>query len=214
MLPTTVVGSYSVPQWLERLKNDHLQRRLSAGNLEEIHQVAIKAALKDQEQAEEYRFAAEFADRPVKFSLTGPFSLSRRIQNQGYKQERDLVLGLARSLNAEAHALVEAGARWLQIDEPFLAGYPDQIALAIEAVNTVVDGVDASWALHVCYGNRYARPLWEGHYSFLFPAVLEARVDRLALEFARKRYDDLTLLAAHAWDRQVGLGGLDVKDPQ
>ena len=146
--------------------------------------------------------------------MTGPFSLSRRIQNQGYKQERDLVLGLARSLNAEAHALVEAGARWLQIDEPFLAGYPDQIALAIEAVNTVVDGVDASWALHVCYGNRYARPLWEGHYSFLFPAVLEARVDRLTLEFARKGYDDLTLLADHAWDRQVGLGVVDVKDPQ
>lgn len=273
MLSTTVVGSYSVPEWLERLKDDHLARRVSAAHLEEIHQVAIKAALKDQEQAgidvvsdgelrrdndidyllgripgiiitnrpkmhyfdyyaarvdeelpepgarslglaEDYRFTAQYTGRPVTFSLTGPFSLSRRVENGAYQSERHLVLALARFLNAEAHALVEAGAGLLQIDEPFLAGYPDQVDLAIEAVNTVVAGVEASWALHVCYGNRHARPLWEGHYSFLFPAVLEARVDRLTLEFARKGYDDLSLLAEHAWDRQVGLGVIDVKSRQ
>ena len=44
----------------------------------------------------------------------------------------------------------------------------------------------ATWALHVCYGNRYARPSWEGHYDFLFPAVKAARVDQIVLEFARK----------------------------
>ena len=32
-----------------------------------------------------------------------------------------------------------------------------------------------TWALHVCYGNRYARPLWEGHYDFLFPRCWGAR---------------------------------------
>lgn len=273
LLSTTVVGSYSVPEWLERLKDDHLQRRVSAAHLEEIHQVAIKAALKDQEQAgidvvsdgelrrdndidyllsripgitianrtklhyfdyyqahidqelpgpaggslglaEDYRFTSQFTDRPIKFSITGPFSLSRRIENHAYTNERDLVLALAHWLNAEAHALVDAGAGRLQIDEPFLAGYPEQVELAIEAINTVVAGVEASWALHVCYGNRHARPLWEGHYSFLFPAVLEARVDRLTLEFARKGYDDLALLTQYAWDRQIGLGVIDVKNRQ
>src|SRR5215212_1678385 len=50
ILPTTVVGSYSVPEWLERLKTDYYQRRVSSAYLQEIHEVAIKAALKDQEQ--------------------------------------------------------------------------------------------------------------------------------------------------------------------
>src|SRR6202167_2331754 len=50
-LPTTVVGSYSVPEWLERLKTEYYQRRISAAHLAEIHEVAIKAAIKDQEQA-------------------------------------------------------------------------------------------------------------------------------------------------------------------
>src|SRR5437870_12112107 len=47
-LATTVVGSYSVAEWLGRLKTDYHQRRTSAHHLDEIHDVAIKAALKDQ----------------------------------------------------------------------------------------------------------------------------------------------------------------------
>jgi 5-methyltetrahydropteroyltriglutamate--homocysteine methyltransferase len=147
----------------------------------------------------------------VKFSLTGPYSLSRRIDNAAYPDRRDLVLALAACLNAEAHRLVAAGADILQIDEPFLAGYPADVELAIEAVNVVTADVPVEWALHVCYGNRYARPLWEGHYDFLFPAVLDAHVDELLLEFARKGYDDLHLFRRFEWDRRLGVGVIDVK---
>ena len=272
LLPATVVGSYPVPEWLERLKTDFYQRRISAQHLNEIHEVAIKAALKDQELtgldivsdgelrrdndidylltripgidiphraktdyydyydaalprplpepegvglglAADFAFTREQTERPIKFSFTGPFSLSRRIRNAGHADSAGLVRALARWLNAEAHALVAAGADLLQIDEPFLAGYPEAVDLAIEAVNIVTEGVGASWALHVCYGNRYSRPLWEGHYDFLFPAVLDARIDQLVLEFARKGPGDLRLFRQHAWDRRVGLGVIDVKSP-
>jgi 5-methyltetrahydropteroyltriglutamate--homocysteine methyltransferase len=229
LLPTTVVGSYSVPEWLERLKTDFYQRRISAQHLKEIHDVAIKAALKDQELAgldivsdgelrrdndidyllaripgvdiphraktdyydyydaqetkplpaaidggpglaDDFTFTRDHTAKPIKFSFTGPFSLSRRIRDSAYTDPADLVGALARWLNAQAAGLAAAGAELLQIDEPFLAGYPEAAELAIAAVNTVTEGVDVSWALHVCYGNRYARPLWEGHYDFLFPA--------------------------------------------
>ena len=299
LLPTTVVGSYSVPEWLERLKTEYYQRRISAAHLDEIHEVAIKAAVKDQERAgidivsdgelrrdndidyflarmpgvhiaqraksdyydyydaavnaplpvddgrlspgetpprasrdgpggeammpdtpglglaRDFEFTRTLTDRPVKFSFTGPFSLSRRItvNDHAYKNPADLVRDLARLLNLEARSLAEAGARFLQIDEPFLAGYPEQAALAVEAVNIVTDGVPATWALHVCYGNRYARPSWEGHYDFLFPAALSARVDQLVLEFARKGLDDLRLIREYAWPSALGLGVIDVKSP-
>ena len=142
LLPTTVVGSYPVPEWLERLKTDYYQRRISAQHLNEIHEVAIKAALKDQELtgldivsdgelrrdndidylltripgvdiphraktdyydyydavvtrplpdpagegvglglAADFAFTREQTQWPIKFSFTGPFSLSRRIRN-------------------------------------------------------------------------------------------------------------------------------------
>jgi 5-methyltetrahydropteroyltriglutamate--homocysteine methyltransferase len=276
LLPTTVVGSYSVPEWLERLKTEYYQRRISAQHLAEIHEVAIKAAVKDQELAgidivsdgelrrdndvdyflaripgvnipqraktdyfdyydaevtrplpelpeepgpslalaEDFRFTRQLTHKPIKFSFTGPFSLSRRIRDNAYSEPGDLVRALARRLNAEARELARAGAGLLQIDEPFLAGYPDQVELAIEAVNIVTEGVNASWALHVCYGNRYARPSWEGHYDFLFPAVKAARVDQLVLEFARKGLDDLRLIRQYDWDSWLGLGVIDVKNPE
>jgi 5-methyltetrahydropteroyltriglutamate--homocysteine methyltransferase len=161
--------------------------------------------------AADYVFTRAHTAKPVKFSFTGPFSLSRRIRDSAYADPADLVRALARWLNSQARELADAGADLLQIDEPFLAGYPEAAGLAVEAVNIVTAGVDVSWALHVCYGNRYARPLWEGHYDFLFPAVLAADVDQLVLEFARKGPGDLALFRQYDWDRGVGLGVIDVK---
>ena len=49
-------------------------------------------------------------------------------------------------------------------------------------LNVMVEGVEAKIGLHVCYGNRYGKPAWEGSYRYLFPAILEARVHQLTLE--------------------------------
>src|SRR4029077_2764673 len=51
ILPTTMVGSYSMPGWLERLKTEYFARRISRQELDEIHDTAVKAAIKDQEVA-------------------------------------------------------------------------------------------------------------------------------------------------------------------
>ena len=276
VLATSVVGSYSVPEWLERLKTDFYQRRISGQYLDDIHEVAIKAALKDQEIAgvdvvsdgelrrdndidyflarmpgveiphvaktfyydyydayvrhpipvddesatlnlvEDLRFTLQYTQRPVKFSFTGPFSLARRVHNEAYSSFDDLVMAFARILNREARALEKAGAAVLQIDEPFLAGYPEEVGLAVRAINQVYDGISGpTRAVHVCYGNRYARPVWEGHYEFLFPTILDAQVDQLVLEFARKGYDDLELFKKYSTaSLTLGLGVIDVKNPQ
>lgn len=266
-----------MPEWLERLKTDYYQRRISGAYLQEIHEVAIKAAIKDQERAgvqivsdgelrrdndidyflarmpgveiphlakafyydyyeavvarpipehdaagrpplglvEDFLFTRDYTDLPIKFSFTGPFSLSRRVKNECYRDEADLVLAFAHVLNREARALAVAGASVLQVDEPLLAGYPEQVELAVRALNTVFEGLDRATtvrAVHVCYGNRYARPLWEGHYDFLFPAILEADVDQLVLEFARKGYEDLDLFRRYpSAPFGLGLGVIDVK---
>jgi len=175
LLPTTVIGSYAVPEWLGQLKNDYYQRRISKSYIDEIHEMAIKAAILDQERAGidivsdgelrrdndvdyllaripgveipqrgkadyfdyyeaqlahvlpesadmglglagDYLFTRQLTDMPVKVSITGPFSLSRRIRNAAYPVQADLVRALARLLNAEARDLARTGARLLQID--------------------------------------------------------------------------------------------------
>jgi 5-methyltetrahydropteroyltriglutamate--homocysteine methyltransferase len=270
LLPTTVIGSWSVPDWLERAKTGVHHGAVSRSQLADMHDMAVKAALKDQEVAgidivsdgelrrdndvdyllsrvpgvespdpvkafyfdyldlhlprqlpdpgpaplglaADLQFTRAHTDRPVRFSVTGPFSLSRRLRTDAYGDRGDLVRALAMVLNAEARALADAGAELLQIDEPLLAGHPEDVGLAVEAVNIVTKDVPVTWALHVCYGNRYARPLWEGHYDFLFPAVLDATVGQLLLEFARKGDEDLQLIERYGWDRVLGVGVLDVK---
>src|SRR5687768_6743773 len=51
ILPTSVIGSYSMPEWLERAKNDYLSRKLNRRDLDEMHDSVRKAAIKDQEVA-------------------------------------------------------------------------------------------------------------------------------------------------------------------
>ena len=228
LLPTAVVGSYSVPAWLERARNDFLQRRLTRLDLDEMHDAVVKAAIKDQEVAgvdvvsdgelrrdnmidyfaeklpgvevdhrskkssydfydsvvrgrmptaplglvSEFTFLRRFTDRRAKVSITGPHTLVKRIRNEYYPGEEAFALDLARIMNLELRELVKAGATDVQIDEPYYSGFPEDLAWGIRAVNVLVEGVDARIALHVCYGNRYGKPSWEGSYRYLFPAVL------------------------------------------
>jgi 5-methyltetrahydropteroyltriglutamate--homocysteine methyltransferase len=267
LLPTAVVGSYSMPGWLERVKNDYLLRRLSRHDLDEIHDLAVKAAIKDQEVAgvdivsdgelrrdnmidhfttrlpgvevdqtskrfyydlydcavrgrlptgplglvEELRFLRRFTERRTKISITGPHSLVKRIRNSYYETEEAFALDLARVMNVELRELTRAGATDIQIDEPYYSGFPEDVAWGIRAVNALVEGVGARLSLHVCYGNRYGKPSWEGSYRYLFPAVLEARVQQLTLEFARRGDEDVRLFKEFDPPFALGLGVVDVK---
>lgn len=270
LLPTTVVGSYSIPEWLERAKTDFFQRRISSDYLDQIHDVVIKAALKDQELAgidivsdgelrrdnmidhftsrmpgveidqrakpyfydyyesvvrhklpmgplhlaDEFKFVRENTTRPIKFSVTGPFSLMRRIKNEFYGTERELALDIARVMNLELKSLVAVGADYIQADEPYFSGFPEDIGWGVEVINVLFEGVEARKGLHICYGNRYGKPNFEGNYRYLFPAILEARIDQLTLEFARKGLDDVDLLKQHPFPFELGVGVIDVKSAE
>jgi 5-methyltetrahydropteroyltriglutamate--homocysteine methyltransferase len=269
-LVTAVVGSYAMPAWLERAKNDYLLRRLTRHDLEEMHDAAVKAAIKDQETAgldvisdgelrrdnmidyfveklpgvevdhgskkfyydfydavvrgrmptaplglvADFRFLRQFTDRRTKISITGPHSLVKRIRNEGYPGEEALALDIARIMNLELRELVKAGATDLQIDEPYYSGFPEDLPWGIRAVNALVEGVGARVGLHICYGNRYGKPSWEGSYRYLFPAILEARVDVLRLEFARRGEADVALFQEFSPAFELGLGVIDVKTPE
>lgn len=267
VLPTAVVGSYSMPAWLERVKNDYLLRRIGRHDVDEIHDAAVKAAIKDQEVAgvdivsdgelrrdnmidhfavrlpgvqvdhaskkfyydfydsvirapmptaalglvDEFRFLRTFTDRRAKVSVTGPHSLVKRIRNEYYPSEEVFALDIARVMNLELRELVKAGAGEIQIDEPYFSGFPEDLGWAIRAVNALVEGVDARIGLHICYGNRYGKPAWEGSYRYLFPAVLDARVHQLTLEFGRRGEEDVQLFEEFSAPFVLGLGVIDVK---
>ena len=265
ILPTTVIGSYTMPEWLERAKNEYLSRRLSKRDLDEMHDAVRKAAIKDQETAgidivsdgeaqrdnmidyftermpgvqvdlgskrfyydfyesvvrsklatgtlglnEEAKFLSKFSTHSSKISISGPHTLVKRIQNKHYSSEADFALDLGKLLNLELKELVRAGATRLQIDEPYYSGFPEDLPWALRAINEMVNGVNAHVTLHICYGNRYGKPSFEGSYQFLFPAILDAKVQAISMEFARRGEDDIKLFKDVPF--QVGIGVIDVK---
>ena len=268
ILPTTIVGSYAMPGWLERLKTEYFARRISRHDLEEIYDAAAKANIKDQEIAgldivtdgeprrdnmvdyfverlpgvhidhsskkfyydfydssvqgkipmaslglvKDFQFVLAFTEREAKICITGPHCLSKRIRNQYYPNEEALATDIARVMNLELKALVKAGAKFIQIDEPYYSGFPEDLDWAIKVLNILVEGVDAKVAVHICYGNRYGKPSWEGSYRYLFPRILDAKVQGLTLEFARRGGEDLDLFKEFNTPFDLGVGVIDVKN--
>ena len=135
----------------------------------------------------------------------------KRIRNEHYPSEEAFALDLARVMNPELRELVRAGATDLQIDEPYYSGFPEDLPWGIPAVNELVEGVEAHVTLHICYGNRYGKPSLEGSYRYLFPAILDAQVQTVSLEFARRGEDDLRLFKEFDVPFALGLGVIDVK---
>jgi 5-methyltetrahydropteroyltriglutamate--homocysteine methyltransferase len=162
--------------------------------------------------SDELTFTKGLTDREVKFSVTGPHTLVKQLRDEWYHDEVALARDVAISLNAELRDLVAAGATFLQIDEPSLSGYPEDLEWAVDVHNVLVEGVEARIGLHICFGNRYRRPSWAGSYRFLFPRILDARFDQLLLEFARTGTEDLDLFKDHPGEFSLGMGVVDVKD--
>ena len=160
---------------------------------------------------EDFKFLRANTDREVKFCVTGPHSLAKRIRNEHYPSEQEFAMDLARVMNPELKALAQAGARFLQVDEPYYSGFPEDFAWGVKALNTLVEGVEARIGVHICYGNRYGKPSWEGSYRYLLPGILDAKVHQLTLEFARRGGEDLELFRELPLGMELGIGVIDVK---
>ena len=110
-----------------------------------------------------YRYAASHARSDVKVTVTGPYTLRDWVFDLYYSDRRAAVLGLAEYVREEVQALVAAGVRYLQIDEPaFVTRYdqPEELDVAIEAMQHICTGLpDHVTVLHAYVLRRVSRGL-------------------------------------------------------
>jgi 5-methyltetrahydropteroyltriglutamate--homocysteine methyltransferase len=172
----------------------------------------------------EFQNVMRHAKRKVKVPVTGPYTLAEWSFNEFYQQrlagqhldlrklkieaKREFVLDMARSVvRPNLQVLVEAGAPWIQIDEPALTTKPNEVPLFVEAFNECTAGLGCKLSVHICYSD----------YRLLYPHILELKnCSQLALEFANRdnehheAYSELTLLNEYGDQREIGLGVADV----
>jgi 5-methyltetrahydropteroyltriglutamate--homocysteine methyltransferase len=105
--------------------------------------------------ADEWRIAQACTDRPVKMTVPGPLTITDSVADAYYHDKRAVGIALAEAINTEVRALADAGCRWIQIDEPLFARWPDEaVAYGIDNLERCFHNVssDTTRAMHMCCG--------------------------------------------------------------
>jgi 5-methyltetrahydropteroyltriglutamate--homocysteine methyltransferase len=190
-----------------------------------------KLARQEALAVDDLRFVRGLTDRPIKVTLPGPYLLTRamfvpEVTRQHYDTKEDLADAVVRLLREEVVALAEAGADFVQLDEPVLSEVAfspgrtrtfmcaalaarkepaEELELAVSWINRVVEGIDGvRTGVHVCRGNwsRDEATLLRGSYHALAPYLERLEVDQLVLEYATERAGTVLPFAG----KELGLG--------
>jgi 5-methyltetrahydropteroyltriglutamate--homocysteine methyltransferase len=147
-----------------------------------------------------WEFAQSLTDRPVKGMVTGPYTMMDWSFSEHYLDRRNACLALAQEMRHEAEALVAAGARIIQIDEPALSVRPDELTFAIEALAIVTRDLPAYFITHTCYGA----------FEAIYPGILGLPVENLDLAISHSSLDLLALFARAPSTKDMSVGVIDV----
>lgn len=192
---------------------------------------------------EEFRFTQRLTDKPIKVPLPGPYILTRalwvpEVTSRVYPSKEALGEVVVRLLSQELRSLADAGADFVQFDEPVLTELvftqgktrtfmcaalaarsdpSEELSWAVEMLNQVVDSVAdhprrPRIGLHVCRGNwsTLEETLLVGNYAPLAPWFERMRVDQLVLEYATPRAGDLIPFG----NKELGLGAVNPRTPE
>ncbi len=179
---------------------------------------------------EEYEFVRDNTERTVKVPFTGAYTVMDWSYDEHYARG-DSFLGASAERRMDARrifgvdaardvvrpnlaGIVEAGADWVQIDEPAATTRPEEVPLVVETFNATREGIDVLCSIHICFSD----------YSCLFPHI-EGLDDcyELQLEFSnrdsletgtkdadRPGYAILERFRESEWDGKIGLGVIDI----
>lgn len=183
-------------------------------------------------------FLVSKTEKITKFALPSPFLIGirywdERFSKSAYPTREAFMEHLALILRREAESLVSEGIDIIQLDDPALTYFCDrrilagehihderlhkewkpdkEVPLAVELLNTILDGLEAETHLHCCHSVYKRMSDVKGNYEPLLPRLTSLNVDRLNLEFAYDEtgdVEDLKLLPSH---HAVGMGVVDVR---
>lgn len=156
-------------------------------------------------------------DRAIKWTLPGPMTVVDTLADHHYGDRETMAMDVATALNQEARELVAAGVDVVQFDEPaFNVFFDDVRRWGVTALDRAAAGLDATTAVHICYGYGIAANIeWKAglgrewrQYEETFPLLAESSIDQVSLEVAGSNVplDVLDLLG----DRSVQAGVIDV----
>ncbi len=184
---------FTLSDWVRVFDNVYFRRPVIVERVEWVSPVTL----------EDWLYATSVSrGRPVKAIVTGPYTIVEWSFVARHVDRGELVLEVASALRKEIEELVEAGARYVQVDEPALSTRPtkEDAQLVGEALRRMLHGLDVRRIVHICYG-RLER---------IFEYVVDYPVDQLALEFKNSNFRLLPYLKEYSYSKELGFGVIDV----
>ncbi len=156
---------------------------------------------------EDWKTATSFSKgRPVKGILTGPYTMLEWSFDLYYGDRYEAIIDLAKELRKEIEALVNAGAKYIQVDEPALSTRPwkEEAEIVKEALHIMLDGLEVKKIVHICFGKI----------EDILPYILDFPIDQFDLEFKNSNFRLLPYLKEYDYDKELGYGVIDVHTSQ
>lgn len=147
-----------------------------------------------------WQYAGRLTAKPVKGIVTGPYTMMDWSFNEFYPTRRDACLALAAEVHKEVEALVDAGCKIIQIDEPAVSVRPEELQLAIEAMEVTTRDLKVYFVTHICYGD----------FESIYPGMLDLAVDNFDLEMSNSGLDMLRLFSKTHFTKDISYGVVDV----
>ena len=147
-----------------------------------------------------WKWTQSLTSKPVKGMVTGPYTIMDWSFNDHYPSRQAACLALAREIRSEVEALIEAGAKIIQIDEPAISVRQEEFPFAIDATHIVADGLPAYFITHACYGA----------FETIYPDMLGLPTDNLDLAITHSALDLLKIFEKDPFTKDLSVGVLDV----
>lgn len=157
----------------------------------------------------DYEFTRGLTHQTLKFTSTGPHMLAKTLTDRHYGSPDKVAMAIAAVLRRQLESIP---AEVVQLDEANISGHPEDQEWAIEALNHVLDGIQNTRAVHICFGNYGGQSIQKGLWKSLLPLLNGLHVHHYVLEFARRGYDELPILNDLDAKIGIGLSVVDIKD--
>jgi 5-methyltetrahydropteroyltriglutamate--homocysteine methyltransferase len=154
------------------------------------------------------RLARSLTDRTFKFTLTGPHMLAKTLVDRQYGDLPTLANAIADVLAEQVRHL---DADVVQIDEANLPGSPDESDWAAAAINRVLDAVERTPAVHLCFGNYGGQSIQSGTWDRLMGYLNALHADHIVMEVAHRPPEELVAFRDLKPEIGLGIGVVDIK---
>jgi len=192
-----------------------------------------RPSLKRYYHLDEFNTVKGFTSKPIKVPVTGAYTVVDWSFDEYYTKNvaigtrtahearhvarmRFLKDVAERIVKPNLKSLIDAGAKYIQLDEPAATTKRDEVANFIDTVIWTIGGLkhtDVFWSIHICFSN----------YSVLFPHIekLQGIVHELHFEYANRdtkqlgRHPDVrigydVISQLKEYNFVVGIGTIDV----